>query len=262
MKSNSSPVHHGDLFPNAAAGAVSLTYDDALNVHLDQAMPDLEACGLRGTFYIPTRQHPGDSWHQRPAEWKAAGGRGHEIGNHTSYHPCARSYPWVPKGRALEDYDLARIEAELHEAAGDLEAVMGAQEAVSFAYTCCQDWVGPEHTSFRPVTAKLFPASRGGGNQLANPLQDDLAFIPSLAIVESMPLSDILAFIDSAATQPGWAVLMFHGVGGEHNMNCPREMHQAICRHVQSRREALWCDSFVNVALRIRQATGRPWVGA
>ncbi|HKZ66573.1 MAG TPA: hypothetical protein VJ111_09475 [Chitinophagaceae bacterium] len=32
--------------------AVVLTYDDALNVHLDNAIPLLDSFGLRGTFYL------------------------------------------------------------------------------------------------------------------------------------------------------------------------------------------------------------------
>ena len=32
--------------------AVVLTYDDALNVHLDNVVPALEAHGLKGTFYL------------------------------------------------------------------------------------------------------------------------------------------------------------------------------------------------------------------
>lgn len=249
------PIVRGDLFPRATVGAVSLTYDDALSVHLDHAMPDLEACDLCGTFYIPTRSSPGGAWDRRPADWKGASSRGHEIGNHTCHHPCSRSKPWVRPGNALEDYDLARIEAELHDASDDIAAVVGTHPT-SFAYTCCQDWVGPEHTSFRPLASRLFPASRGGGNRLADLSDLDLSFVPALGIVESMPLDEILRFIDSAATRRGWAVLMFHGVGGGHNANCSRDTHQAICRYLQTRRDSLWCDTFVNVALRIRQASG------
>ena len=32
--------------------AVALTYDDALNVHLDNAIPLLDSLGLKATFYI------------------------------------------------------------------------------------------------------------------------------------------------------------------------------------------------------------------
>ena len=32
--------------------AVVLTYDDALNVHLDKVVPALDSLGLKGTFYL------------------------------------------------------------------------------------------------------------------------------------------------------------------------------------------------------------------
>src|SRR3982751_5926104 len=92
------------IFPNECRGAVSLTYDDALDAHLDHAMPDLEAAELRGTFYIPTRRE--NAWRTRPDEWKAAHGRGHEIANHTQYHPCSGKHPWVLPNFRLEAYSL------------------------------------------------------------------------------------------------------------------------------------------------------------
>jgi sialate O-acetylesterase len=38
--------------------AVSLTYDDALNVHLDKVIPLLDSLGFRATFYL-TGYFPG-----------------------------------------------------------------------------------------------------------------------------------------------------------------------------------------------------------
>ena len=57
------------IFPGGRRAAVSLTYDDGIAEQLDHAIPDLEESGLRGTFYIPTLQHPG-SWHDRLPEWR------------------------------------------------------------------------------------------------------------------------------------------------------------------------------------------------
>jgi sialate O-acetylesterase len=95
------------IYPNGARGAVSLTYDDALAVHLDTAMPQLESFGLRGTFYIPTRASMADAWRERPADWRAAAERGHEIANHTQYHPCSITHDWVKPNFSLESYSLA-----------------------------------------------------------------------------------------------------------------------------------------------------------
>src|SRR5262245_64846761 len=75
--------------------AVSLTYDDALNVHLDNAIPILDSLGLRGTFYL-SGYFP--AFRERVADWKAAAAKGHELGNHTLFHPCTGKLPgreWV-----------------------------------------------------------------------------------------------------------------------------------------------------------------------
>lgn len=55
------------FWPNGASAAVSLTYDDGKESHLDFAIPDLEAAGLRATFFLT----PG--WNRladRAAEWR------------------------------------------------------------------------------------------------------------------------------------------------------------------------------------------------
>ena len=60
--------------------AVALTYDDALNVHLDNAIPALDSLGLKGTFYLSAFM-PGCK--DRIEEWRLAARHGHELGNHT-----------------------------------------------------------------------------------------------------------------------------------------------------------------------------------
>ncbi len=39
-------------YPNGAKGAVSLTYDDGLTSQLDHAVPQLDARGLKATFFL------------------------------------------------------------------------------------------------------------------------------------------------------------------------------------------------------------------
>ena len=74
-------------WPNGAKAAVCLTYDDGVDIHLDHAAPDLEAVNLRGTFYVPGHSR---SLYERMDEWRALAARGHEIGNHTVFHPCLK----------------------------------------------------------------------------------------------------------------------------------------------------------------------------
>lgn len=250
------------LFPRGCTGAVSFTYDDALDVHIDHAAPDLESHNLRGTFYIPTRQQPSGAWPRRPDEWRNLAIRGHEIANHTQHHPCGRHFNWIKPGMALEDYDLVRMETELRAATDEIRNVCGPSSSRTFAYTCSEDYVSPEKISFRPLADRLFIASRGGTPTLADPQTIDFSYVPSLVIKLEMPLQEILDFIDRAASEHKWAVLMFHGCGGGHRLDVTRDNHQAICQHIAVQRSRLWCDTFENVATDLRQALDRPWPAA
>src|SRR4051794_30408813 len=251
------------IFPGNHRAAVSLTYDDALDVHLDHAMPDLEAAELRGTFYIPTRRE--NAWRTRPDEWKAAHGRGHEIANHTQYHPCSGKHPWVLPNFRLEAYSLSRIESELLGAATDIGEVLGPASsdtsATSFAYPCGESMVGPEETSFRPMIERLFPAGRGviRRRQLVNPFECDFSYVPGWALSEQMHAEDLIDFLNDAIEHERWAVVIFHGVGGGHEINVTRDTHRAICRHLAIHREEIWCDTFLNVARHVRDKVGKPW---
>ena len=79
------------FWPRQAAAAVSLTFDDGLSSQLDRAIPGLDNAGLKGTFYLnpgPGRPH----WLEQVPRWQAAAESGHEMGNHTSRHPCSCNY--------------------------------------------------------------------------------------------------------------------------------------------------------------------------
>lgn len=248
------------IFPNTARGAVSLTYDDATPDHLDAAVPDLERHGLRGTFFVATRM-PGSCLGARAADWRAAAGRGHEIANHTQHHPCGMGPDWVKPNFSLEAYSLARMEAELAAANRDLDETVGPAPHRSFAYPCCQSYVGPDQASYRPMAERLFPACRGGpGRRLIDPFDCDYAFLPAWVIRAETPLEHVLSLIDDAGEQGKWAVLVFHTIGtGRPPLAVPRATHQSIVEYVAAQRPQVWCDTFLNVATQVRAATGRPW---
>jgi len=246
------------FFPDKHPAAISLTYDDALPQHLDLVMPQLESFGLRGTFYIPTQLKGDSSWFTCPGDWKTAVQRGrHEIANHTQYHPCGmRGRDWVKPNFSLEAYSLSRIEDELVHASKDIVDVVGDQGAITYAYTCGDDWVGPEKTSYRPVVDRLFPAARGVDHRkLVDPYDCDLNFVPGWAMFETTKLADVLALIDEAVERGRWIVLVFHGVGGGHHIDVSAHFHLEILDRIAVLRDQLWCDTFVKVAERIRQRT-------
>ena len=250
------------IFPGGRRGAVSLSYDDGLPEHLKTASPDLDASGLRATFFIPTGPRS-PTIHARADEWRAAFARGHELGNHTVHHPCSGRHAWVKPNFSLEAYSHERIESELLEAGRAIDGLLGTVAPRSYAYTCHEDFVGPDRASYRPIVARLFPAARGGERADARPLTDpmdcDFAYLPSWTIGPSARADQIIAHLDDAVARGRWAVLTFHGVGGGHDLDVSRDAHRAVLRHIALRSEELHCDTFFNVAASIRDATRRSW---
>ena len=98
-------------WPGGAEAAVVLTYDDGIDSHLDVALPDLQEAGLRGTFYVSGFS---SSLRSRMAEWRRLAELGHEIGNHTLFHPClsdtgAVKRDWVTPERDLLNFTVHRM---------------------------------------------------------------------------------------------------------------------------------------------------------
>ena len=70
---------------NGKKCAVVLTYDDAIDQHLDNAVPLLDSLKLKATFYVTAFS---TSVQTRLNDWKKLATNGHELGNHTLFHPC------------------------------------------------------------------------------------------------------------------------------------------------------------------------------
>ena len=87
--------------------------------------------------------------------------------------------------------------------------------------------------------------------------------VPSLPVLEGVSLERVVEFIDQAIATRQWAVLMFHGVG-EGWLVTDRATHQGVCQAIAQRVTGgrLYCGTFVDVAMRIRADTGRPWAKA
>src|SRR5580698_2422265 len=71
------------IWPHHKKAVIVLTYDDALQTQLDNAVPELKAAHLKATFFIT-----GDVDYNTIPRWRALGNDGFELANHTMYHPC------------------------------------------------------------------------------------------------------------------------------------------------------------------------------
>ena len=80
-------------WPDGKKAAVVFTYDDGLDCHLDVAVPQLDEFGFKGTFFCTGNSK---SLFNRMEEWREITQKGHELGNHTLFHPCnGEKQDWV-----------------------------------------------------------------------------------------------------------------------------------------------------------------------
>ncbi|QDT00841.1 polysaccharide deacetylase family protein [Adhaeretor mobilis] len=232
-------------WPDGAVAAVCLTYDDGLDCHLDLAAPDLESHGFRGTFYC---HGASGSLAKRTDEWRALAKRGHELGNHSLFHPCmgvegnGKKREWIVPEYAMENYTVRRMKDELWVANTLLRAVDGKKER-TYGYTCSESDAGGK--SFIPEVKKLFPGARGVGPVPNSMAEFDCYYTPSFMVIDH-PAADLIAQAEEAARNGTVATLMFHSVGGGH-LNVSKEAHREFLGYLKRNRARFYVAPFVDV---------------
>lgn len=141
---------------------------------------------------------------------KKAVASGHEIGNHSSKHPCTGNFAWS-RANALENYTLNQMKEELIQSNKRIQQLLGVSPR-SFAYPCGQKFVGRGKStqSYVPVVAEVFTSGRGWLDEASNdPLFCDFA---QLTGVESdgKDFDAILTLIKQAKKEHRWLVLAGH----------------------------------------------------
>ena len=239
---------------------ISLTFDDGLDCHLDKAAPILERYGLRGTFYVPVGD---ETFERRHADWRVAAAAGHELGNHSIFHPGISSKSWVTEGIALEGYSLDRMARELRVANTVLQMVDGRRER-TYAFPCSNPWIGSPgwprralaytgldrtrlagwvdrwHLDFgatladyTPVVEPLFFAARCGGIPAdAVPVRPPRRYQVRGVEGDGRRLAELQAAVDVALQRGAWLVLVFHGIGGGHHLSCDENVFDGLCAHL------------------------------
>jgi peptidoglycan/xylan/chitin deacetylase (PgdA/CDA1 family) len=232
-------------WPRNARAAISLTYDDALPSQRQNAARQLAAYQLHGTFFLTGTS---EDLAAHRSDWQAILSAGHEFASHTMHHPCDRSFDWVKKGFAIQDYDLGRMQAELQESISMLQG-FGAQPPYTFSYPCGTTQVGEARQSYAGLVSNLFLAARGIEARVANPHRERLDLVP--ACDGAKPKEALVALVDRAVTEGGWLVLLFHGVGGDY-ISVSLDAHEALLNYLGQRRDTIWTETFGAVAAHVR----------
>ena len=223
-------------WPGGAEVAVILTYDDALDSHLDIAIPQLDHRNFPGTFYLSGAR---PSIRMRLHEWRRAAQAGHELGNHMLYHPCRKSASnrgWVKSWQDLDKYTLEQFVDEVQTTNSMLEAIDGEGQH-TFAYPCGDTTAGGEDVV--PELKKLVPAARlfsvDGQHAIDN--QD----FHRLAAVDAKEKTgeQLIGVVEAARANHSLVGFVFHGVGGDY-LAVTAEAHRALLDHLQAHPEVYW----------------------
>jgi len=221
---------------------VSFSFDDGRPSQLDVGVPLLNSYGVKATFYVllaPLRQ--------RLTDWKAVLAAGHEIGNHSVRHACSGNFPFA-KEKALEDYTLEQMAAELDQANAEIERLLGVRP-VTFAYPCGQKFVGRgvEARSYVPVVAARFLAGRGWRDESANdPAFCDPAQLMTMEF-DGLTWEQLKTLIDQARKNRAWLVLCGHDIGEGGYQTTRIDTLRAFCEYARDPKNGVWVDTVANI---------------
>lgn len=216
---------------------ICLTYDDALAVHREVVAPDLTAHGMKGTFYVPASR---DELHLGLDGWRKLASMGHELGNHSCWHPChtRKEWEWKPQYR-LEDYDVGRIRDELLLANRILYLIDGLTER-SYGATCSDLTCGPGGgVSFIDEIQDLFKVVRSGHSTL--PMQGPATYVIPALPGDFYRADEIISVAEKMyRMSEAWMLVVIHGVGyGTHNSFMDATEHQHLLNWIASQSEWL-----------------------
>lgn len=237
---------------NGKKCAVVLTYDDALNQQLDNAVPVLDSLGLKATFYITAFS---TSMQTRMNEWKKLPLKGYELGNHTLYHPCmgGAGREWVTKDYDLNNYSVKRMVDETRMTNVFLQALDGKTER-TFAFTCGDMKIGD--SSFMNAMKGDFLAARSVRGEMHKINEVDVYNVDCY-VVNSYTAVQMMEWVKEAVKKNALLVILFHGVGGGNSLNVEVAEHRKFLSYLKQNEKDIWIAPMIEVAKYVNKFNGR-----
>jgi peptidoglycan/xylan/chitin deacetylase (PgdA/CDA1 family) len=227
--------------------AVVLTYDDAIDVDIDNVAPALDSLNLKGTFYLIGSSPVIE---KRMAEWRKIAAKGHELGNHGLFHPCDGSQPgrsFVVPDHDLSKYTVVRAVDEIRVYNTFLKAIDGKDKR-TYAYPCGDLTING--VPFYKDLQKDFAGARGttAGTQGANEV--DLNNIDCY-MINGQSAEYMIDLVKKAQQSHKLIVFLFHGVGGGHSINVSLDAHSKLLHYLKNNEKDIWVAPMVDVAERV-----------
>lgn len=240
------------IWPQDTVCAVSLSYDDSVPVHHQRVAPLLEEHGLRGTFYLSIHNL------ENAEAWKVVAAQGHELGNHSLFHPCRReppgNYAWLAADYDLADYSPRRFRDELALANRVIDLLDGGKPR-TYGNNCTNLTIGrgDREQPMDPILAELFVAGRGAiTNQPVDPAQPAFTRLGHYS-GDGKTFVQLRAEIEGARARGAWIIYMFHGVGaGTHNLFIDDHEHRQLIAWLDQERSSIWTAPVVDIARHLQ----------
>jgi sialate O-acetylesterase len=232
--------------------AVVITYDDAIDQHLDNAIPVLDSLGLKATFYVTAFSQ---SMQARLVDWKKLATKGHELGNHTLYHPCigGKGREWVKPEYDMNNYTVKRMVDETRMTNLFLQALDGKTKR-TFAFTCGDMKIGD--SSFINAMKNDFVAARAVRNQMHKINEIDLLNVDCY-MVNGETGNQMIDWVKKAVETNSLLVVLFHGVGGGNTLNVSIPAHREFLQYLKKNEKDIWIATMLDIAEYIRASQNK-----
>lgn len=244
---NTLQAQHGAVW-NDKEAAVVLTYDDGLAEQLDHAVPLLDTLGLKATFYL-TGYFPG--FRERHIEWATVAQNGHELGNHTLFHPCDGQAPgrdWVQPEYDLNNYTIRRMVDEVQMTNSLLNIIENSSQR-TFAYPCGEKKAG-DSLYVSNIKDDVIAARGVEGNMQG--IDDIDLYDIGAHMIDGQTGVELINLVQQAMDQNTLLVFLFHGVGGGHSLNVTLEAHRKLLYFLKQNEDQIWVAPMADIAQYIK----------
>ncbi len=228
---------------NGKKAAIVLSYDDGLDSHLNIAIPQLNLFGFKGTFFLY-----GHIPEERFTDWKNVNGQGHELGNHSLYHPCKGNDGESHSSRFYsENYDVPSIIREIAQMNKLLFAITG-EKPTSYAYPCGETVVGGVDYSDSLRQSGLVRFARNGRAPKGINNGDDLNIfkVPGFGVAPGSTSKELINYATEVLKTGGLGIYIFHGVGGDY-LSVDAEEHHQLLEFLEEHKNEYWVTTFSDV---------------
>ena len=229
---------------------ICLTYDDGLETQLSTVIPQLDSVGLKATFFLNSIQgsSSSDIIGQAPEAvlgWSNAAKNGHELANHTLFHPCPEKLGWA-KAVSIDGYTIDKIIKEITTENSILSLLDPKRKIRSFAFPCNNFLIdGTDYSKIiKDKGLVKFARTGGDSNSVIKDFKHlNIMQVPSWHVWTGTTLKELILFAEKIKETGGMGVYQFHGVGGQ-IFSISRETHKAFLEYLKLHQADYWVTTF------------------